>query len=217
MKSFRVLSALLNPDTGWIEVVKEITNDDNSTELNLHTIHPEAAEWKVVELGLSSLDDAVDAILHEPFMQDVKPFELSSADAKVLHQSRLSALKAKFGPTANSSAAAKKARLQAAGVHQKYVDAADSDPLGVIKQNLLFDSDAITVKREHTDLIRRNFATQSQSQDVQETRAERLRRILIPKEHSNESRQVNVPVQEVSLPPIILGKESKGQRDHKST
>jgi hypothetical protein len=218
MKSFRVLSALLNPETRLIEVVKEITNDDNSTELNLHTFHPEAAEWKAAELDLDTLDDAVDSILHEPFMEDMRSLELSATDAKALHQGRLASLKAKLGPQANSPVAAKKARLVAAGIHQKYIDAADNDPLTVIKQHSLFDPDVIAVKREHTDLVRRNFIVQNRTQSTQETpRAEQLRRILMPKVHPSGDRQVNVPVEEPDLPPIILGKESKRQRGAKET
>lgn len=212
MKSFRVLSASVNPDTGYIEVVKELTADDNSTSLNLHTFHPEALEWRAAELGLTDVNEVIDGILHEPFFDDVLAFNQSIQDALALFRTRLAAAKAKYADPIPRNALAIKTLLLNAGVAQRYIDAVNGDPVLAIKNACPFDVEVIAVKREHTDKIR-NAAAVLKARAVPQkppTRGERIAKLRAQERipTSDIPRTVDVPVDEAPLPPIVLGERS---------
>lgn len=207
MKSFRVLSVLLNSSSGMIEVIKEITADDNTTSLNLHTFHPETLEWKAAELGLNDPDEIAEGILHEPFIEDVMSLQLTQEAAKTLFRARIADAKARYTPINGiMTIAIKKAKMAAAGLQQQYVDAATNDPLAVIRQFSTFDPEVIEVKSRHIVGVRSNFAArQAASSPTGSERAASLERILFPKDSGSGTRQTSVPEQEAPLPPIVLG------------
>lgn len=213
MKSFRVLCASVNPSTGFIEVVKELTADDNTTSLNLHTFHPETLEWKAAELDLSDLDEIIDGILHEPFFEDVQALQLSKEDAKTLFRTRLTEAKARLTSPIPRNAIAIRTLLGNAGVAQRYIDAVNGDPIQAIKAACPFSAEVIAVKRGHTDKVRA-VALNEKAAKVQAppTSSERVARLKdqLRTQVDSSGRRPEVPVQEVSLPPIILG-ERRGR------
>jgi hypothetical protein len=211
MKSFRVLSASVNSSTGLVEVVKEITADDNSVSYNLHVFHPETVEWKAAELGLSDVDEIIDGILHEPFFADVEPMQQSTADARTIFRSRLADAKVRLANLTPRNAVAIKAALGVAGVAQRYIDAVDNDPAQVIRNACPFDAEVIAAKQEHTDRVRAvTMDRQATPQEVltPSARAARLRERLSTMP-INEGRLAETPVEEVPLPPIVLVGRSK--------
>lgn len=215
MKSFKVLGASVNPATGFIEVVKELTADDNTVSLNLHTFHPECLEWKAAELGLTDPDEIIDGILHEPFFEDVQPLQLSEEDARTLFRTRLSDAKTRLTNSTPRNVVAIKAALRNAGVDQRHIDAIDNEPFQVIRNACLFDAEVIVVKQEHIHSVRSAYAiARAKPQEAPLSPSERVARIrqqhAVPPDGSR--RQPEVPVDETPLPPIILeGKRGKAR------
>lgn len=157
MKSFRVLSTSVNPSNGFIEVVKELTADDNSVSLNLHTFHPETLEWKAAELDTEDLDEVIDGILYEPFFnEDVQSLQWSREKAKSKFRADLADAKIRLASAVPRNPTTIKAQLRNAGIAQRYIDAVDSDPIQSIKNACPFDVEVITAKRLHTDKVRDN-------------------------------------------------------------
>lgn len=212
MKSFRVLSATTNPETGFIEVVKEITADDNSTSLNLHTFHPEALEWRAAELGLSNPDEVIDGILHEPFFdEDIQSFQLSAEDAQTKFRATLAATKARVANGSLRNPVAIKAQLRSAGVAQRYIDAVDNDPLQVIRGACPFDPEVITAKREHTDKVRAAAAlAKERAPEAPPTHSQRAAALRARQQAAvGGPRAPEPPVAEVTLPPVVLNGKRK--------
>jgi hypothetical protein len=155
MKSFRILSASVNPSTGFIEVVKEITADDNSISLNLHVFHREALEWKAAEFDTDDIDEVIDGILHEPFFEeDINSLQLNTEDAKTKFRANLASAKARLTNNIPRNPVTIKAQMRVAGVDDRYIDAVDNDPVQVIKVACLFDAEVITAKRIYTNKVR---------------------------------------------------------------
>jgi len=161
MQSFRVLSAVYDAENDRIEVVKEITEDDATTSLNLHTFAPETLEWKAAEYAIDDPDELVEIILHEPFMEDVRSLQLTPEDARDQVRQRVAETKVRLTPAVTNgklSVLATKSRLQTAGVAAKYVAAAENDPLEVIKGASPFDELVIDVKRQHLARVRKDLS-----------------------------------------------------------
>jgi len=214
MRSFRVLSASVNPDTGFIEVVKEITADDNSTSLNLHTFHREALEWKAAEFDINNIDEVIDGILYEPFFQeDVQSLQLSTDDARTKFRSNLSSTKARLPSNGvPRDPVGIKARMRVAGVDQRYIDAVDNDPIQVIKGACPFDVQVIEAKRTHTDKVRSRAIVERAEAAARgpegpltvEQRIARIRANQPTTPSGDAHKQPEVPVPSAILPPIVL-------------
>jgi hypothetical protein len=158
MKSFEVLCARYSDSNKCMEVVKEIVNDDDSTVLYLHMFNTDILEWRAAEYGINDLDEIVDMIMHEPYMPSVPVQEVTAATALQLHRGHRAtvkaAMEAKVGKRAARSKEDKVQRLRAAGVHQKYVDALDDDPVAVIKDKCPVDPETLLMKRRHVAAMR---------------------------------------------------------------
>lgn len=157
MQSFRVLSVVFDAENDRVEVVKEITEDDGSTNLNLHTFHPETLEWRAAEYGIDDMEELFDLVLHEPFIEDVLPLQLPLEVARSLSRTRVSQAKSKLASTKARSSADHKARLRTAGVDAKYISAADVTPMDAIKLYCPFDQEVIDVKRAHIEKARKDL------------------------------------------------------------
>lgn len=147
MKSLRVLAVHYNELRRQFEIVKEITNDDDTTFLNLHVVPEATFEWKAAEYGTQSLDDVIDLVIYEPHSDPVNHMELTAEDARSKHLSKVLQRKKDLSsgrPTVTKGQA--RTRLQNAGVAQHYVDATDNDPYDVIRTTAPFDTTVITMK-----------------------------------------------------------------------
>jgi hypothetical protein len=221
MKSMDVLSARLNETSGRIEVIKAITNDDDTVEYNGHSFHPETPEWRAAELGLDNLDDAIEAVLFEPFIEPVEHLKMTTEEVRAEHLRRIGAAKAKLTRKNGrvSSAQAKQGLLQA-GLPKVFVDASDRDPRQVIKEHCRFEDDVLDVKREYLDRLRKVEREKAVRPKQNKTRVEHIREQLTgsPKGSrltpatSNGSKAVTRTSKSGTrgkaggeLPPIVLG------------
>ncbi len=152
MKSIEVLSAILNEETGFIEVIKLITNDDDSTEFAGHSIPLETMEWWSAVYGIEDQDELIDIILYEPYVENVSPMQMSEKDARDSHRSKITAFKEKnHKPISKSKAAI---AIRNSNVDNKYADDAPEDPYQFIKDACPFDAEVIEIKKQHIQRIR---------------------------------------------------------------
>lgn len=153
MKSFRVLAARHVPEYGVVEVVKEITNDDNSTELNLHVINVQTLEWRAAEYGLTDVNEALEVILAEPFLPPMQPLQMSEAQARTQIRDHIKTMVR----DARRNIPADRARLVSAGVPQVYVDAVAEEPLTVIRNFCPFTLETLAAKTAAVAAHRRSL------------------------------------------------------------
>ena len=176
MQSFRVVSAVFDAEHDRIEVVKEITEDDGTTNLNLHTFHPETLEWKAAEYGIEDLDELLDIVMHEPYMGDSNSLKVTAAEATQNIRTSLAAARTKFEPSKAAKALTKadnKSRLLAAGVPSKYVEAVDVAPRDLILQHCTVDRECVDLKRQYIDRVRRELREEQQAERQQLSSKER--------------------------------------------
>lgn len=205
MRSFRILSAVYNPASDHLEVAKELTDDDGSTSLCLHIIHPETLEWHAAEYDIDDVDELVELVLHEPFIEDVQPLSIGLEEAKTRIRARVLEAKTRLASPIVKDKEEHKNRLRAAGVDSKYVEAADEEPLDVIKQHCPFDGEVVAVKREHVAKIRNSMVAQEGMVAQKLSSSERvaaLRRNLRPSDGSDQ----------VSRPPHTAATEKVGAK-----
>lgn len=219
MKAFRVLATSVNPNTGFVEVVKEVTADDNSVSLNLHTFHREVLEWRAAEYDTNDIDEVIDGILYEPFFnEDVLSLQQSVDDARTKFRAVLASTKARLLPNGiPRNPVVIKAQLRTAGVDQRYIDAVDNDPIQVIKNACPFDTNVIAAKRIHTNKVRERAVTEKAQAAARVPRgpltaAERIAQIRanIPTTPSGDGhKSPEVASIEPKLPPISLEKSRR--------
>lgn len=208
MQSFRVISVVYDEENGRIEVVKEITEDDGSTSLNLHTFNPETLEWKAAEYDIADVDELFDIVMHEPFIDDVRPLQLDKQAAKSLVRARVAALKAgatstKLDGRAAATPAEKttlRNRLNQAGVPDKYVAAVDENPLVVIRRHCPFDEEVIDVKRNHLEKSRQEVAAERANVRQQMSPTERAEALSRSLERSSKRTPPHEPDRQPNQP-----------------
>ncbi len=202
MKSLEVLSATLNPETGFIEVIKLITNDDDTTEFAGHSIHPETLEWWSAVYGIEDKDELIDMVLFEPYVENVSPMTMTEEEARTVHQQRISSFKQKHNKAVSKARSTQ--LIRASEVDNKY--ATQDDPYDFIKESAPFDAEVIEVKRTHINNIRNgNLAAKDKQAADGKTRKDVLR--------SKLDRTIKRPAETISKvkspPPIILEKRKK--------
>lgn len=147
MKAVRILATYHNEELRRFEVVKEITNDDDSVELNLHVFPESCLEWKAAEYNIDAVDDVIDVILFEPFEDPVDHMSMSAEEARTKHLSKVLQRKQALGSDKKANQVSARAKLTDAGVHDKYVAATANDPYEVIRTHAPFDAKAIAARR----------------------------------------------------------------------
>lgn len=209
MKSFTVLAAHYDEVNDRMEVVKEITADDGTTSLNLQIFHPDTLEWRAAVYGIDDHNELIDLIVHEPFMEDINPLHKSLEETRTLYKTRIAAAKAKFKTNGRAvrvlASMDIKAKLSAAGVARKYVDAVSVDPYEAIRASCKIDKDSLKEKQDHIKEVRRQIASE---QPPEKVRPGQLRAQLnnLRRDHPQEV----VATNSNKLPPIHL--DEKGKR-----
>jgi hypothetical protein len=160
MKLLNVICARYDSDTERVEVVKEVEMPDGTTSLNLHAFSAETIQARAAEYDTDDVDEVIDMIVHEPFIEAVEYLSLSPDAARNLHRQRRVAMKATITKAAKKLSveedkADKKAKLSKAGVHQKYLDAIeDGDYVDVIKRHCVLRPDVVRHYKRSVDAAR---------------------------------------------------------------
>lgn len=175
MKSLEVLSAVFNSETGFVEVAKEIVNDDNSIEYSGQSFHPDTLEWWSAVYGTENLDELIDLILHEPHVENIEPMKMSATEARAAQKNKVDNFKVAHKPSKSLTRANARVALAQSGLPEKFINAAEQDPIQVIKGVCPFDPEALEIKRKYIhDLRAKNTVVNSARPD----RVEALRRQL---------------------------------------
>lgn len=221
MKSFSVLAARLDQNTNKIEVVKEVTNDDNTVILNLHIFPIGILESKSAELEIEDLDELIDIVLYEPFYEEgLSSFQMTAEESRNIHRERIAGIKNKSTFRVNGHDVAKsKARMQVAGVNQKYVDAANDNPYELIKRECPFDREVIKVSREYIEGVRKKLKKLKKPRENFTRLSGQARAVAAKKALSHNDITVETgkakrdlaakPKKNGELKPVVLGKNKK--------
>lgn len=154
MKSVSVISAVYNEELNIIEMVKEIINDDDSVELNLHTFDPEALEWRSVIYGIDDEDELIDIIVYEPYVEDIKPLEYSIEVARARCRERIAEVKERSQPKPRPGNGNGNGNGVNAALPGKYAVSTKEQAYSLIKDSSLFHPVAIEAKREFVEAQR---------------------------------------------------------------
>lgn len=211
MKSVTVLAARYNEESRRIEVVKEIIEDDDSVNLNLHSFDAETLEWRAAEYGIEDLDELVEIVLLEPFIEDVKCLHVSSEEALSTTRARVAELKLKMLSQTKMKASVRNT-LVTAGVDQVYVDAVANNPFQVIKDNSFVTPETLKLKRAHVAKTREGIKKDKQVKVQGRDRLAALRSSLEPKA-AKQDRPKKEEARSGVLPPIVLTKKTHGGVD----
>jgi hypothetical protein len=201
MKSIQVLAARLNPDSGHIEVVKDVEWDDGTKGLLLQVIHPDAFEWRAAEYGTDDLDEIIDILLHEPHVDSSDTLGQDAPKARQEHLQKIGTVKSSI-VKAKASPTVAKAKLRTAGVAQEYIDAADTDPIVAIKAVCIFDPETVKVRRDYMAVARTSHARAKLAKAPIVSRADSVRAQLfreeMPGAASNKNRHQQATSRESS-------------------
>lgn len=81
----------------WVTVVKDIDADTGGVTRNIHRFPAATVSIRAGEYGLTGLDEALDVVLHEPFLTDDPAAALLTARsidaARIAHLERIAAVK----------------------------------------------------------------------------------------------------------------------------
>lgn len=208
MRSIDVLAALLNEETGRIEVVKEITNDDGSVEFAGQDFHPETLEWWAAVYDTNDIDELIELLVLEPHLDNVNPVEMSASDARAAQRQMLAGFKAKHQKVVRTKGTAK-AILQQSVLPAKYANAAEEDPFQVIKRHCPIDPEIIAIKKRHVERIRQaNNLTAKRAMPDRREMLLRSERQLEAIRGTNQKESKGAQSSRV-LPTIELGKGRK--------
>jgi len=193
MKSVTILGETFYSNFNRVDVVKSIVNDDDTVELNLHSISTESLEWKAAECGIMDINLLLDAILFEPFVDQNDPRGLieKTQDFK---STRV---------VANRSNSAAKTSLRAAKVGDVYVNAVDNDAYELLTQKCPFNPEVIAVISES---MNKSKERQKPKKSDEVDRVANIKRILDRNQHSDRGGRVSVPKKSNKLETIELGK-----------
>lgn len=177
MKSMEVLSCTKQGNI--LRVVKEITNDDNSKELQLHIMREDTLEWRAAEYDIDpeDRDTLIDMVIYEPYLDPNDSQLYSCADRFEAKTKCLEKIRAKKNQLRRpSDASIKKVGSQRGTltVPEEYWD--ERDPYDAIMEESVIDRQAIEIKKRHVDLtfqLRDRLGGQSRT-----PRSEELERAL---------------------------------------
>lgn len=176
MKSMRILSVVDITSEGLIHVIKEIINDDNSTDYIIHVMPVDIFEWRSAEYGIDDLDELIDIVLHEPYLESFNPLHTKEEDAKTLIRVNVNKVKSKLSNKQHTLNEAKQTLTQR-DMDDKYVNGATINHASDIKKICHFDDHVINAKKEHIRKVRADHETQSKIPKTILTPEERANRI----------------------------------------
>lgn len=204
MKSMAVLSAHYNPETGFIEVAKEIVNDDDSIEYAGQSFHPETVEWIAAIYDTNDMDEIIDFILYEPHVENVDPMSMTAEEARQLHKDKIDTFK-KDKKKANHNKQNSLSALSRSGVPARFVDAGAEDPYDVIKRESSIDKGVLIEKKKHAARERYQFKN-GQVQDQRSKRSPEQRLASLRKSNQPAPRPEKVREEKVRVqaPAILL-------------
>ncbi len=164
MKSIEIISAVYNEESGFIEIAKEIVNDDDSIEYAGQSVHPETIEWWAAVYDTEDIDEVIDLILYEPYVENIDPISMPAEEARLKHKEKVDTFK-KDKKKKNGNKSASLSRMTDRGIHQKFVEAGSRDPYESIKQHCHIDREVFEAKKAHTE-ERRLAAKQKETKAV---------------------------------------------------
>lgn len=172
MKSVTILGATYNPEFDRVDVVKSIVQDDDTVELNLHSISTATLEWKAAECGITDINLLLDAILFEPFVDQSDPRDIIEKTQDFKSK--------KVAANHNKSTA--KTALRAAKVGTEYVNAVDNDAYELLIEKCPFNTEVIEViaKNLQKSKERAEAKTKTKTKKIvsEEDRVANIRRVL---------------------------------------
>lgn len=160
MKSLEIISAVFNAETGFIEVAKEIVNDDDTIEYSGQSFHPETLEWWAAIYDTEDFNELIDMILHEPHVENIEPFQMSATEARTAQKTRVDNFKAAHKVKKSLVRTNVQVTLADSKLPQKFIDAAKDDPYQIIKDACLFDPEVLEIKREYVRTSRQKSIAQ---------------------------------------------------------
>lgn len=185
-----ILAARFNEESGRYEVAKRVTNDEGVQRMELQIFAPETLEWRAGEYGIdpTDIDTLIDIVLYENHTEVPRPLwnapDRATARAQLLSGIQNTKASVKRRSVAAPTKANRRNALSSAGVDQVYVDAAEEDPVEVIKRTCRIDPEVVAVIREHVDRMRKK-SPQGSSSRTGADRAAELRKNLMPRRPSN--------------------------------
>lgn len=209
MKSVTVVAAVFNPATGFIEVAKEIINDDDTVEYSGQSFHPETLEWWAAVYDTDDLDELIDMVIHEPHVDSIEPMKMSAAEALLDQKTKIDSFKA----AKKRSKALPRNTLLNSGLPQRFIDAAEQDAVQNIKDACHFDPEVLAIKREHVAKLRASGTAQQRA--TPSSRADALKLKLGRQEKTPRTASTTTPRSTTrTLPTIGLeGKRKKKQAE----
>jgi len=206
MKSMTVLAALYNEETGFIEVAKEIVNDDDSVEFAGQIFHPETVEW-IAAVYDTSADEAIDFILFEPYVENISPMEVTASVARLTHRTKIFNFRRDFSRPIPYTRQQIMDLLLESPVDNKYTNAAVEDPLDVIRRECPVDDQVVALKKVHVGELRSSRMGQVPASPRRLTPQERILKLKRQEEGSRSRVQRTEPtavIQKVSIKTIEL-------------
>jgi len=175
MKSMRIFSVIDKPEEGTIHVVKEVTNDDDSLDYIFHIMPKDIFEWRSVEYGISDLDELIDIVLHEPYVDALNPIEHSVTEVRNKVRNNISDLKSRMVNKQKHTPTEAITTMRQRGMDEIYISGATDDHSLIIKEICLFDDKVIRVKGQHIDNIRKSHADNINESTSRPSSSERAR------------------------------------------
>lgn len=200
MKSMEIISAVQDEEHGYIVVAKQITNDDDSVEFAGHSFYPESVEWIGAVYDTKDMDEIIDLILYEPYVENIDPTLMSASEAKTKHKELIDTFKIEKKDKQFKKSSAVQA-IRNSEVPNVFADAAVEDAYEVIKRLCPIDDDLFEAKKAHADRVRQ----QRRAGKREPTKEEKLRKIKgdsgsVVRTQQPEVRQTKVKV----LPTVTL-------------
>lgn len=197
MKSMRVFSVISKPEEGSIHAFKEITNDDGSLDYIFHIMPSDIFEWRAAEYGIDDLDELIDIVLHEPYVDSLPSITDSTEDAKTKIRSSVANLKSKLNGKPKHTLNEAKQTMSQRGMDKKYLDGATTDPITDIKAVCDFDDVVISAKKNHVATARKDFKQLTSGTTPKFNSAQRAAKVRMTPNSIVDSKKVVLPIEEV--------------------
>lgn len=207
MRSLEIISAVHNEEHGYIVVAKQITNDDGSIEFAGHSFYPESVEWIGAVYDTKDMDEIIDLILYEPYVDNIDPMLMTATEAKIKHKNLINTFKAvKKDKTFKKSDAIQ--AIRDSEIPNEFADAALDNPYDVIKELCPIDDDLFEAKKEHANRVRQQRKQNAKKILTKEQKLSALRERKNPRSGTPETKKPELR----KLEPVLL---EKGRRRKK--